>query len=788
MSDVVEYEHGQRFPGKIGLTTEESSPAWPQPIRASEGAPNVIFFILDDVGYGQLSVFGGLVETPNIDRVADMGLRYSNMHTTALCSPTRACVLTGRNHHSSGVASIMETATGYPGYDARMPFENGMLSEVLRSVGYNTFAVGKWHLSPSEENTAAGPFHRWPLGRGFERFYGFLGGETNQWYPDLVEDNRSVDAPSLPEDGYHLSSDLADQAIRMILDAHVNAPDKPFFLYYATGCGHAPHHVPTEWADRYAGRFDEGWDHYREQVLERQKELGLIPEDAELSPRDPDVPEWDALDEDARRLYARFMEVYAGFVSYTDHHFGRILDTLQEIGELDNTIIMILSDNGASAEGGPVGSHNEMMFFNNVAESTEDNLAKIEELGGPLSYNHYPWGWAWSGNTPFRRWKRETYRGGATDPFIMAWPRGITARGEVRTHYAHAIDMMPTILHVLGIDPPTAIRGVAQSPLEGVSFAPSFDNPDAASEHTTQYFEMFGHRAIDHDGWRAVCPWPGTNFTAAAAKGRQFGSPITSEVLDELETEAWGLYHISEDPTESHNVASEHPEKLRELIALWWVEAGKYKVLPIDGDVRSRLVVDRPMTSRPRTRFSFYPGLSVIPQPATPKTANRPHSIEADVTIPAAGAEGTLIAQGGAAGGFAFYVKDGLLHYVLNYVAKDFFKVTSTGPVPEGRHSLRFEFEPTGPPDLAAGKGAPGRFRRFSREWMVGETEVPHTTPMMYELEGLSCGYDFGAPVLAHEYDPPFAFTGVIHEVVIDVGGDLIQDDEAEVRRVMAQQ
>jgi len=785
---LVEYPQGTRFPGRIGLTTADSSPAWPEPVRTPEGAPNVLFFVLDDVGYGQLSVFGGLVETPNIDRVAAMGLRYANMHTTALCSPTRSCVLTGRNHHSNGVASIMETATGYPGYDARMPFENGMLSEILRQNGYNTFAVGKWHLSPSEENTAAGPFHRWPLGRGFERFYGFLGGETNQWYPDLTEDNRSVDAPKSPEDGYHLSEDLADQAIKMVLDAHVNAPEKPFFMYYSTGAAHAPHHVAKEWADRYAGKFDAGWDAYRVEVFARQKALGILPEHAELSPHDPDVPEWSTLSAEEQRLYARFMEVYAGFVSFTDHHFGRIIDTLESIGELDNTLIMVISDNGASAEGGPVGSLNEMFFFNNVPESAEENLAKVDELGGPRSYNHYPWGWAWAGDTPFRRWKRETYRGGSTDPFVVSWPKGIQARGEVRTQYAHAIDMVPTVLDVLDIEPPESIRGVAQSALEGVSFASSFDDPSVPTDHPTQYFEMFGHRAIDHDGWRAVCPWPGPDFTTAATKGRAFGSPITPEVLDELETEGWELYHITDDPAESHDVAAEHPQRLHELVRLWWVEAGKYKVLPIDGDVRSRLVVDRPQTSRPRTRFTYYPGLAAIPQPAAPKTNNRPHSIEADVTIPDGGAEGVLIAQGGAAGGFALYVKDGKLHYALNYVAREFFTVDSAEALPSGRHSLRFEFEPTDKPDIAAGKGSPGRFQLYVDGTLVGNTDVPYTTPIFYELEGLSCGYDFGAPVLADVYASPFTFTGTIHEVVIDVGGELIEDHEAAYQRLMAQQ
>ena len=785
---VVEYPHGSKFPGRIGLTTSESSPAWPEPIRARDGSPNILFFVLDDVGYGQLSTFGGLVETPNIDRVAEMGLRYVNMHTTALCSPTRSCILTGRNHHSNGVASIMETATGYPGYDARMPFENGMLPEILRQEGYNTFCVGKWHLSPAEENTAAGPMHRWPLGRGFERFYGFLGGETNQWFPDLVQDNVAIEPPSSPEDGYHLSEDLADQAIAMVLNAHINAPEKPFFLYYSTGCGHAPHHVSTEWADKYKGRFDEGWDAYREQTFARQKELGILPDHAVLPARDPDVPEWDSLSAEEQRLYARMMEVYAGFVSFTDHHFGRILDTLETIGELDNTLIMVISDNGASAEGGPVGSANEMLFFNNVPESLEDNLEQIDTLGGFRSYNHYAWGWAWAGDTPFRRWKRETYRGGSTDPFVVSWPVRFAGRGEVREQYAHAIDMVPTVLDLLGLDAPTAIRGVAQSPIEGVSFAATLDDPAVESDHKTQYFEMLGHRAIDHDGWRAVCPWPGPDFTTAAEKGRMFGSPIPPEVLDDIETHGWELYRISDDPTESRNVAAEHPAKLRELIALWWVEAGKYQVLPLDGEVTSRTTVERPQTSRPRTRFAYYPNLAAVPTFAVPKTMNRPHSIEADVTVPAGGADGVLLANGGAAGGYSLYVKDGRLHYTLNYVARDYFTVTSTESVPEGRHRFRFEFEPTGEPDFANGKGAPGHFQLYVDGALVASRDVPHTTPMLYELEGLSCGYDSGAPVVPDAYDAPFAFAGTIHEVVIDVAGELIEDDEATMRRLMAQQ
>jgi arylsulfatase A-like enzyme len=784
---IVEFEQGETFPGVVGRTVQESEPAWPAPRRASEGAPNVLFVVLDDVGYGQLSCFGGLVETPNIDRVAARGLRYVNMHTTALCSPTRSCILTGRNHHSNGVAAIMELATGFPGYDGRMPFENGMLPEMLLEHGYNTFCVGKWHLSPSEDNTAAGPFHRWPLGRGFERYYGFLGGETNQWYPDLTQDNASVPQPRSPEDGYHLSEDLADQAIRLVLDAHVNAPEKPFFLYYAPGAAHAPHHVPKEWADRYRGTFDQGWDAYREAVFARQKELGHFPAEAELSPHDPDVPEWDSLSEDERRLYSRMMEVFAGFLSHADHHLGRILDTLEQIGELDNTLIMIVSDNGASAEGGVSGSFNEMLFFNGVPESFDDNLAKIDELGGTKAYNHYAWGWTWAGNTPFRRWKRETYRGGSTDPFVLAWPARVAARGELRTQYAHVVDMLPTVLDALGIQAPQTIRGVTQSPLEGASFAHTFDTANAATKHATQYFEMFGHRSIDHDGWRAVCPWPGPNFTEAAALGRTFGQPITPELLDELDATGWELYHIVGDPTESHDVAAEHPDRLRELISLWWEQAQKYKVMPIDGSVRERLAAERPQMSKRRTRFVYYPGLAIVPAFAAPPTFNRPYSVEADVEIPAGGANGVLVAQGGDAGGYSFFVEDGRLRYAYNYVGRDFFDMSSPDVLPEGRHALRYEFEPTGEPEFQQGKGTPGRAQLYVDGNLVANAEYPHTTPLLYELEGLSCGYDFGAPA-TDGYEAPFKFTGTIHSVTFDVAGDLIKDDDAEIARIMAQQ
>ncbi|MGB3715170.1 MAG: sulfatase-like hydrolase/transferase [Candidatus Promineifilaceae bacterium] len=787
MTKLVEYKPGTAFPGQIGRTVAESSPAWPEPVRAKEGAPNVIFIILDDVGYGQMSAFGGLVNTPNIDRLAEKGLRYTNMHTTALCSPTRSCILTGRNHHSNGVAAIMETATGFPGYDGRMPFQNGMLPEMLLEHGYNTFCLGKWHLSPAEESTPAGPYHRWPLGRGFERFYGFLGGETNQWFPDLTYDNHSVPQPKSVEEGYHLDEDLADHAIQFVLDAHVNAPDKPFFLYYAPGCAHAPHQVAKEWIDKYKGKFDMGWDEYREVVFQRQKELGIFPEDAELSRRDPDVPEWDTLSGEQKHLYARFMEVFAGFLEHCDFQIGRVLEAVENLGELDNTLIMVLPDNGASSEGGVNGAFNEMSSFNYYFESLEDILPRIDELGGPASYNHYPWGWSWAGNTPFKRWKKEVYRGGCTDDFIVCWPSGIAAKGELRPQYAHAIDMVPTVLEVLGIAPPESIGGVTQSPIEGVSLAHTFDDAAALSHHQTQYYEMFATRAIDHDGWRAVCGFPGPSYAEAAELGRKLGDEITPEVLDHLDANDWELYHIAEDPAECHDLAAQCPDKLREMIARWYVEAGKYRVLPLDGTLMQRFAADRPRLAKDRDQYTFYPNLSVVPIGSTPMIFNRPHSITAEVEIPAGGAEGVLLAQGGVAGGYVFYVKDGKLHYLHNYLGLEEFRVTSNVEVPVGRATLRYEFEPTGPPDIRVGKGAPGRGQLYFNGDLVGNVEFPTTVPILFGIEGLSCGYDFGEAV-SHEYKAPFAFTGTIYGVTVDVSGELIEDDEAKVRILMAQQ
>ncbi len=591
---LKEYKPGSAFNGVIGRTFDESSPAWPEPRRAKEGAPNVLFIVQDDTGFGQMGCYGSPIKTPNIDALAKNGLLFNNMHTTALCSPSRSCILTGRNHHSNAMACITEGSEGFPGSNGNIPFENGMLSEMLLNHGYNTYAIGKWHLTPADQVSAAGPYDRWPLGRGFERYYGFLGGDTHQYYPDLVYDNHSVEPPKTPEEGYHLTLDLVDKAIAFIADSKQVAPSKPFFMYFCPGAMHAPHHVPKEWADQYKGAFDDGWDAYREKVFARQKELGIVPQDAELSRHDPDVQDWNSVSADERTLYARMMEVFAGFLTHTDHQYGRLFDFLKSIGEFDNTLIMFISDNGASAEGGPHGSINESLFFNNVPETAEAGLKMIDELGGPKTFNHYPWGWTFAGNTPFRRWKRETYRGGISDPFIVHWPEGIKTKGEVRAQYAHAIDMVPTILEALDIEPPESIAGVAQSPIQGVSFAHALDDRDAPSKHHTQYFEMFGHRSLYHDGWRAVCPWPGTSFEES---GLQFGAPIDAAKLTDLDATAWELYDIENDPAENHNVAAQHRDKLIEMVGRWYVEAGKYGVLPIDSRGTLRFADERPEIS-----------------------------------------------------------------------------------------------------------------------------------------------------------------------------------------------
>ena len=776
---LTEYQAGTAFPGRIGRTIAESDPAWPKPNRARPGAPNVVFIVLDDTGYGQFGCYGSPINTPNLDRLAHNGLLYTNMHTTALCSPSRSCILTGRNHHSNGMACITEGSTGFPGSDGAIPFENGFLSEMLLPHGYATYCVGKWHLAPAEQISAAGPYDRWPLGRGFERYYGFLGGDTHQYYPDLIFDNHQVEPPSTPEDGYHLSEDLADRAISFIADLKQVAPDKPFFLYFATGANHAPHQAPAEWIEKYRGQFDDGWDAYREKVFAQQKKQGIIADDAVLSPHDPDVAQWDELSDDERRLYARMMEVFAAYFEHADHQIGRLLDYLDSTGQLDNTLVMVISDNGASAEGGPHGSLNENKFFNNVADDLAQNLEAIDELGGPKYFNHYSWGWTFAGNTPFRRWKRETYRGGVADGFIVHWPAGIKAKGELRHQYGHVVDMVPTVLEALALEPPSAVRGVTQSPIEGVSFAHTFDDAQALTKHHTQYFEMFAHRSIYHDGWRAVCPFPGTSFAEA---GVSFGMlELSEDRLRQLDATGWELYHVDIDPTETNNLAERERPRLIEMIALWYTEAGKYNVLPLDSRGTMRFADERPQISAVRDSYVYRPGTQVVPENVAAKVLNRAHSITAQVELTDTD-EGVVMCHGSNVGGYTLFIQNGLLHYVHNYVGVRELHLASDGPVGAGKHTLRYEFEPTGQPDLKAGKGTPGHARLLIDGAVVAENDFPVTIPLAIGIGGgLVVGRNAGSPI-TRMYSSPFAFTGTIDEVTISTAAPEHHDEDEQKR------
>jgi arylsulfatase len=530
-----------------------------------------------------------------------------------------------------------------------------------------------------------------------------------------------------------------------------------------------------------------GWDKYRDLVFANQKKLGLYPKDAELSTRDPDVPEWDTLSDDEKRLFTRMMEVFAGFVSHADHNFGRVLDFLEGIGELDNTLIMFISDNGASPEGGLVGSLNEFNFFNFASETIEDNLKMIDELGSPNTYNHYAWGWAHAGNTPFRRWKKEIYRGGASDAFVVSWPKGIKAKGEVRQQYAHAIDMVPTVLDALNIEPPKTIRGAKQSNIEGVSMAHTFDDADTKTKHLTQYFEMFGGRSIYHDGWRAVCGWPGPNYSAGAEKGRKLADPISKEALADLESTGWELFHVETDFAEAKNVADSNPEKLKEMIDLWWQEAEKYNVLPIDGTMGQRIGTPRPSPAAARDKYVYFPG-SPVPFISQPSIYNRSYVITADLNIPKGGAEGVIVSSGSHSGGYTLYLKDNKVHYYYNYLAKKDYRITSKTDVPEGDVTILYEFEVTGKPDIRNGKGAPGTGKLFVNGEQLGEVDIDVTVPLIFSVEGLSCGWDYGDSVDHEGYIPPFRFTGTVKRVTFDLSGDAIEDAEAEMRRAMAKQ
>lgn len=735
------------------------------PLKARKGSPNVLLILLDDVGFAQLGCYGSTIHTPNIDRLAAAGLRYRDFHTTAICSPTRACLLTGRNHHSNGVGIIQEMATGFPGYNGMVPKENGFLSEILLQQGYATFAIGKWHLTLASEYASGASKARWPLSRGFERFYGFLGGKTNQWAPTLVHDNHYTEPPARPQDGYHLNADLAETAIRFIADLRGVDPDKPFFMYYCVGAGHAPHHVEPAWSERYRGQFDQGWDHWREVVYARQLASGIIPPGTQLSERPPWVKAWDSLDDGEHRLFARQMEVYAGFLEQTDHHIGRVLDALQRRGELDNTIVILASDNGASAEGGENGSFNECQFPNLYESSIAENLKHLDDWGTVKSYPNYAWGWAWAGNTPLRRWKRYLHQGGMSDPLIVHWPQGIASRGEIRSQYVHAIDILPTLLDAMGIQHPSELAGIAQTPLEGVSFAHTFVDGSAATGKQVQYYEMIGSRAIWADGWKAVVEQPQ-------------GGVLTEEILD---SQHWELYHVAEDFSEVNNLADVYPERLRALIDLWWVEAGKYKVLPLDARMQLRMGERKPSSRAPSGRYVYEPMGAPQFEYTAVNLKNRSHSITAQAHIPAVGAQGVLLAHGSWFAGYSLFVQNDYLVYVHNYLGLQEYRVESTVPIPRGDCTLAMHFTATGEHQ--------GNAELRINGTAVGSGVIARTVPAVIETsgEGLCCGYDSGLPVTA-SYEAPFRFTGILHDVVVLVDDPTLPGHESLLRAAWNEQ
>lgn len=720
----------------IGISYRDSTPCTAEVAQPPKGAPNVVFIVLDDVGFGQIGCFGGPIDTPSIDRLAAGGLRYNNFHTTAMCSPTRACLLTGRNHHSVGIGAVIELPAGYPGYSMTLSKNAATLPEILLESGFNTFAVGKWHLS--EEFNAAGPFDNWPTGRGFEKYYGFIGSETNQWYPDLVCGTTRVDPPKTPEEGYHISEDLVDQAIGFINSQQAAEPDNPYFLYLSFGACHAPHHAPREYIEMYDGRFDEGWDVARNETLARQKASGIVPIDTELPPRNPYIPAWEDLSEDQQRVFAKEQEIYAGFLTHTDAQIGRFLDHLEETGQLNDTMIILISDNGASREGGFNGTSNNYLYFNRIIENVTSILAHIDELGGTETWNHYAEGWAMAGNTPFKRYKQNTHEGGIHDPMIIYYPALIEDGGGIREQYTHAVDIVPTVLELLGLSAPEVYNGHPQKPIEGVSFAASLSVPDAETGKYVQYYEMVGSRALWYNGWKATAYHP-------------------PESGGDFMNDTWELYNTDEDFSEVHDLASEYPQKLQEMIDLWFFEAGKYQVLPLDDRQKARF------QPAPKTGvFTYYPGTEKILEPELPDTLNHSYKIAAYVDIPESGAEGVLFSIGGRFGGLSLFVMDGHLVCDYNFVGMRHYTVSSTSEVPAGRSALSMAFDLTGSQQGVCTLYIEGQ-ARGSAEVMI--------QPYRYSFEeGLEIGKDPQTPV-SESYESPFRFTGTIEKVVLEVEG-----------------
>ena len=778
----------KRFKGTINIDDRDSVPDWEpyvQPV-APHGAPNILYVVLDDTGFSAMEPWGGLIETPNINRLAATGLTYTNWHTTALCSPTRSSLLTGRNHTTNGMACIAEATSGFPNSNGHIPFECATIAEVLGERGWNTYMLGKWHLVAADEMNMASTKRNWPVGRGFERYYGFLGGETNQWYPDLIYDNHPTEQPSWPEDDYHLTTDLTDKAIEFIKDSKMLVPDKPFFMYFCPGATHAPHHAPKEWIEKYKGKFDMGYEKYRELVFERQQKLGIFPETAELSPLNPYAGEtsvegkpwppldvvrpWDSLSDDEKRLFTRMAEVYAGFLSHADHEIGRLLDFLEESGQTDNTIVVLVSDNGASGEGGPNGSVNENKFFNGIPDKIEDNMKYLDELGSPATYNHYPVGWAWAFNTPFKMWKRYNFEGGVADPMVISWPKGIKAKGELRHQFLHATDIVPTMYDLAGVELPDVVKGFEQIPLEGVSFRSTFESDDVPTPKESGFFSMLGSRAVWHKGWKAV----GVHPTIAG--------------WGHFDDDRWELFDTTVDPTESHDLAAEHPEKVKELVDHWFHLADLYHGLPLLDLTPVEVLADptRPQVSPPRDRYVYYPDSGEVPETAAVNVRNRSYTIAATVDVQTPEASGVLFSHGARFGGHALYIRDRTLRYVYNFVGDKEQMVTSTEKIPTGARVLSAVFERQG-----TAMPATGTLSLFVDDKKVGEGQIM-TQPGNFSLvgEGLNVGKDAGEPV-TDDYpgSRPYAFTGgKIREVIVDVSGEPYKDLEAEAVALMARE
>jgi len=728
----------EQFKGRIGTTTAESEPWWPARPAAPKGAPNVLVIALDDTGFAHLGCYGSDIDTPNIDAIAARGIRYNNFHTTALCSPTRACLLTGRNHHSVGMRFLSNVDTGFSNCRGQITPRAATIAEVLRDQGYNTFALGKWHLANMEDCGPAGPFDQWPLQRGFDRYYGFLGGATDQYSPELTVDNRPIDPPSGP--GYHLSEDLVDQAIDMLTAQRSTGAGRPFMMYLAFGATHSPHQAPREFIEKYRGRYAAGWDETRPTWFARQKALGIVPAAAELSPRNPDVTAWAELDAEQKQLYARMQEAFAGFLDHTDKQVGRLIDFLKSIDTLDNTLVIFLSDNGASQEGGNDGILNELAYFNRLTEPVAEMIGRIDAIGGPNLYNNYPRGWAQVGNTPLRFYKQNTHEGGIRDPLIISWPAKIAAAGVVRTQYHHVIDLYPTILECVGVAAPEVYKGVTQIPVAGVSLAYTFAGDPPQSARRTQYYEMLGHRAIWKEGWKAV------------TRHRQ-GQPFSAD--------KWLLYDTTVDFAECHDLADAEPEKLKEMVAAWWVEAGRYNVLPLDDRGIELFTLRRPDAAGPRLAYRYLPGTPHIDRFAVPDIRNRSFTIRARVVRASNAEEGVLVSSGARTGGHCLFIQKNRAVFAYNRIGH-ITRLISTIELPLGDCEVTMVFRKTAPNQGVATLEIDGV--------AAGEAAIA-LLPFRQTVAGMDVGADHGSSV-CDGYAAPFRFAGRLKYVDYALGTD----------------